>query len=254
MPSTSQPRSATRSPPSRPGIRPTSLPNGIIIESKGRFLTADRQKHLLIKQQHPQLDIRFVFQRSANPIARGRRPPTPRGAEARLQFADKRIPEEFVAARVKPSDVKYLVVHCSATPPKADIGVLEIDRMHRERGFLRIGYHFVIRRSGQVQTGREVSAVGAHVAGYNDKSLGICMVGGVSAKGKAENNFTPEQFVALRSLLAGLKQGEYAQAEVLGHRDLSPDKNHDGRISPNEWLKDCPCFDVRAWWAGSTKE
>jgi hypothetical protein len=37
------------------------LPNGIIIETKGRFLTADRQKHLLIKKQHPELDIRFVF-------------------------------------------------------------------------------------------------------------------------------------------------------------------------------------------------
>ncbi len=37
------------------------LPNGIIVESKGRFVTADRQKHLLVKQQHPDLDIRFVF-------------------------------------------------------------------------------------------------------------------------------------------------------------------------------------------------
>ena len=37
------------------------LPNGIIIETKGQFVTADRQKHLLIKEQHPELDIRFVF-------------------------------------------------------------------------------------------------------------------------------------------------------------------------------------------------
>ena len=37
------------------------LPNGIIIETKGRFLTADRQKHLLVKEQHPKLDLRFVF-------------------------------------------------------------------------------------------------------------------------------------------------------------------------------------------------
>lgn len=43
------------------------LPNGIIVETKGRFVTADRQKHLLIKQQHPDLDIRFVF---SNPNAR----------------------------------------------------------------------------------------------------------------------------------------------------------------------------------------
>lgn len=37
------------------------LSNGIIIETKGRFLASDRAKHLLIKQQHPNLDIRFVF-------------------------------------------------------------------------------------------------------------------------------------------------------------------------------------------------
>lgn len=43
------------------------LPNRIIIETKGRFVTADRQKHLLIQAQHPHLDIRFVF---SNPNAR----------------------------------------------------------------------------------------------------------------------------------------------------------------------------------------
>ena len=46
------------------------LPNGIIIESKGRFSTADRQKHLLIKQQHPELDIRFVFSNSKSRISK----------------------------------------------------------------------------------------------------------------------------------------------------------------------------------------
>lgn len=46
------------------------LENGIIIESKGRFLTADRQKHLLIKKQHPHLDIRFVFSNSRARISK----------------------------------------------------------------------------------------------------------------------------------------------------------------------------------------
>lgn len=43
------------------------LPNGIFIETKGRFVTADRQKHIAVKAQHPQLDIRFVF---SNPNTR----------------------------------------------------------------------------------------------------------------------------------------------------------------------------------------
>jgi len=47
------------------------LPNGIYIETKGRFVLSDRQKHLLIKQQQPELDIRFVFQNSKNKIRKG---------------------------------------------------------------------------------------------------------------------------------------------------------------------------------------
>jgi hypothetical protein len=44
------------------------LPNGIIVETKGRFETDDRQKHLWVKQQHPDLDIRFVFSSSKSRI------------------------------------------------------------------------------------------------------------------------------------------------------------------------------------------
>ncbi len=47
------------------------LPNGIHIETKGRFLLADRKKHLLVKAQHPHIDIRFVFTRSKSPISKG---------------------------------------------------------------------------------------------------------------------------------------------------------------------------------------
>jgi hypothetical protein len=46
------------------------LPNGIIVETKGRWLTADRKKHKLVKAQHPDLDIRFVFSRSRQTIGK----------------------------------------------------------------------------------------------------------------------------------------------------------------------------------------
>ncbi|WP_142850908.1 endodeoxyribonuclease [Telmatospirillum sp. J64-1] len=73
------------------------LPNGIIIETKGRFVTADRQKHLLIKQQHPDLDIRFVFSNSRQRISKQSKTTY---ADWCLKhgflFADRTIPEEWI--------------------------------------------------------------------------------------------------------------------------------------------------------------
>lgn len=145
--------------------------------------------------------------------------------------------------------ITYLVVHTSATPASADIGAKEIDRWHRAKGWLGIGYHFVIRRDGTVETGRPVDRVGAHVQGYNKNSIGICMVGGVDENGHDMGNYTPEQFVALFDLLTKLK-ADYPTADIRGHRDFSPDLNGDGKITSNEWIKLCPCFDVRSWWEG----
>lgn len=139
---------------------------------------------------------------------------------------------------------KFIVVHCSASQPKADIGVSEIRKMHIQRGFANIGYHLVIRRDGTVENGRAIGEVGAHVQGYNSVSVGICLVGGVGKDGKtAENNFTPFQFDALYTLLRQM-QLKYPGAKIVGHRDLSPDLNHNGIIEPEEWMKQCPSFDV----------
>jgi N-acetylmuramoyl-L-alanine amidase len=130
--------------------------------------------------------------------------------------------------------VKFIVVHCSASPPKAKVDASVIDRWHRERGFLMIGYHYVINRDGHTEYGRKADQPGAHAEGFNNKSIGVCLVGGVDAKLQPENNFTNEQFVVLRGLIAGFKV-TYPNAQVLGHRDLPGVK------------KACPSFDVRAW-------
>lgn len=82
-----------------------ALPNGIIIESKGRFLTEDRQKHLLVKAQHPHLDIRFVFSNSRTRISK--RSPTSYADWCRkngFQFSDKSIPKEWIAESGKAKD------------------------------------------------------------------------------------------------------------------------------------------------------
>lgn len=128
----------------------------------------------------------------------------------------------------------FIVIHCSATPAAMDIGAKEIDRWHRAKGWFKIGYHFVIRRDGSIEYGRELSEVGAHAYGVNDRSIGICMVGGVAEDGKtAQNNFTQAQWTALEKLASELEP-QFPHAKLVGHRDVTP-----GR--------DCPCFDVAAW-------
>ena len=147
-------------------------------------------------------------------------------------------------------NIKYLVVHCSATRATQDIGAAEIAAMHRKRGWRTIGYHYVVRRNGKLETGRPESEPGAHVMGHNGHSIGIVMVGGVKADGvSAETNFTHAQYVELRALLLTLK-AKYPAAQIVGHRDLSPDRNGNGRVEKGEWIKACPTFDVKAWWLG----
>lgn len=73
------------------------LPNGIIIESKGRYVTADRQKHKLIKEQHPALDIRFVFSNSKSRISKQSQTTYAAWCQSNgFQYADKYIPAEWL--------------------------------------------------------------------------------------------------------------------------------------------------------------
>lgn len=73
------------------------LPNGIIIESKGRFVAADRKKHLMVKQQYPRLDIRFVFSNSKAKISKGSNTSYAEWCQKHgYLYADKLIPEKWI--------------------------------------------------------------------------------------------------------------------------------------------------------------
>lgn len=134
-------------------------------------------------------------------------------------------------------EVKYLVVHCAATTEDMDIGAHEIRGWHLKRGWLDIGYNAVIRRDGTVESGRPLDRPGAHARGYNEVSLGVCLIGGVESDGKTpEANYTHAQWDALEAWIRARLE-ENPNARVLGHRDL-PNVN-----------KACPSFDVHEWWA-----
>lgn len=162
--------------------------------------------------------------------------------------------------------IQKIVIHCSATPNGKSLAgngktaAQVIDGWHKTRGFKRleqcrkafnahlahIGYHYVIDTTGRIETARREGEIGAHVKGHNMHSVGICLVGGITANGKNHGEFTQAQWQSLHKLLREL-EAKYPEARICGHRDLSPDLNGDGTITPNEWVKDCPCFDVWAW-------
>lgn len=142
--------------------------------------------------------------------------------------------------------INLIVVHCSATAQGRDFSAKDIGKWHRRKGWRKIGYHYVIRLDGTVESGRKAARVGAHVYGYNANSIGICYIGGIHRSGKGSRDTrTMAQKKALRNLLTTLRN-VYPYAAIKGHRNLSPDVDGDGIVEKHEWLKDCPCFSVRA--------
>ncbi len=164
--------------------------------------------------------------------------------------------------------INTIVIHCAASVNGVSLARLGqsctlegigktaaqvINGWHRNRGFNRtptwrrnfntqlghVGYHYVIDTDGVTETCRHRDEQGAHALGHNLNSLGICIVG--------TDKFSRTQWLALRELVRSLLE-LYPNARVCGHRDLSPDANGDGKVTPNEWCKTCPGFDVTDWW------
>ena len=122
-----------------------------------------------------------------------------------------------------------LIIHCSAVRPDQQSSVAQIDSWHRKRGFhLGVGYHYVIRRDGEIEKGRPEWLTGAHCKNHNAHSIGICYEGGLNIRGQPDDTRTEAQKASMRRLLEELHQ-RYPRAIIIGHHDLNP-------------LKDCPCI------------
>lgn len=131
--------------------------------------------------------------------------------------------------------INEIIIHCSATPEGRPHTAAHIDQWHRRRGFACIGYHYVIRLDGTVETGRPVGQYGAHCLGHNTNSIGVCYIGGLTKDGKhPKDTRTDKQKAALLQLLKSLKE-QYPDAAIHGHRDFA--------------AKACPCFDATAEYA-----
>ena len=107
----------------------------------------------------------------------------------------------------------------------------QVDEWHKSNGWSGIGYHFFVRKDGSIYRGRPLTAMGAHVSGMNDCSIGIC------AEGKYSTETMPDaQKRAICRLLVHLKDNYYPNAKIVGHKEIG-DSDCPGRNYPLEDIK-----------------
>lgn len=138
--------------------------------------------------------------------------------------------------------ITRIFIHCTAGSQKATVE--DVKREFKNKGWKAPGYHYLIMPNGRVENIWPVQNVANGVQGYNSNSIHIAYIGGIDNKGKAVDNRTEEQKNALRALLQELHVA-FPAAMILGHRDISPDKNKNGIVDPWERIKECPCFNVK---------
>lgn len=145
-----------------------------------------------------------------------------------------------------PRAIVAITIHCTANQRGSDIKARDITAEDVRR-FGQPSYHYVIELDGTVHQTLEHNQVGAHTGGHNTGNLGISYIGGLErGTMKPTDTRTPAQRDAMKELVRRL-HADHPGAAIKGHRDWSPDANHDGKLSPCEWLKPCPCFDVAEW-------
>lgn len=129
-------------------------------------------------------------------------------------------------------EIDKVILHCSATPPGRDITAADIRRWHmaKPRNWSDIGYHYVVRLDGTIESGRPIARQGAHTKGYNKDSIGICYVGGVGRNGTPKNTMTWLQRESIEQICKALRLVLNKPLQLHGHNEFS--------------AKACPSFEV----------
>lgn len=124
---------------------------------------------------------------------------------------------------------KYVTIHCSDTPNGKSCDIEVIRKWHiEERGWKDIGYHIVIQPNGEVQHGRSLVEIGAHVESYNlingYVNIGICLIG--------TDKYTPKQFDSLDFTIHALQQSyDILESDIYVHNEF-PTAVHQGKTCP----------------------
>jgi len=137
------------------------------------------------------------------------------------------------------------VIHCTGTTQTATIE--SIKKYWKEvLKWNDVGYHYIIPPSGIEEQLLDITKVSNGVKNHNHDSLNISYIGGVDSDGNIVDNRTNQQKETLQRLVEQFSI-QFPKAVIKGHRDFSTDKNKNGRIEPQEWMKACPSFEVKDW-------
>ena len=139
--------------------------------------------------------------------------------------------------------INRIVLHCTASSVTASVE--DIKSYWRDvKGWRQVGYHYLIGRGGERHILAHLSEVTNGVRGYNWDSVHISYIGG---RNGIDNRTLPQK-KEMKKLIQELRSPSIlGPLQVVGHRDLSPDKNGDGVITPNEYTKLCPSFSLSDW-------
>ncbi len=147
--------------------------------------------------------------------------------------------------------ITRIFVHCTASWQSTTTRE-SLFKEFKAKGWKNPGYHWVIFPDGKIVQLLGEDLVANGVKDYNKNSIHVAWVGGIEFQKKdgkptskvvSVDNRTPEQKQALFDLLTKLKL-KYKDAMIMGHRDISPDQNHNGVVDPWERIKECPAFDA----------
>jgi N-acetylmuramoyl-L-alanine amidase len=137
--------------------------------------------------------------------------------------------------------VKYIVIHCTATQPETTIESIQ-QYWRNVKGWLDVpGYHYIIKPSGEIVKLLDESKNSYGVYAHNNECISISYIGGIDKQGKPKDTRTRKQEVAMFNKIVELTE-RYPHAKVLGHRDFPGVK------------KACPSFDVQKWLSNYTPD
>lgn len=139
--------------------------------------------------------------------------------------------------------ITHIFVHCTAGSQSETPESL-LNFFYKKKKWSRPGYHYVVSADGAITNIWPESKYSNGVKNMNSHSINIAWIGGVDkAHPMGIDNRTEAQKRSLRILLKELRR-KYPTAKIMGHRDTSPDLNHNGIVDPWERIKECPCFDA----------